>query len=246
MNNIELNISDIVNRAWELAKKHGIVIAVLIFAVSVISNLGASLSFPWSEYLIVMQSNDPDMIKEFGKSLPGYNFTKLLSDLIMCIASVGFINMALMLVKSSDAKISFNAFKLPLNTYALYIATSIVYGIITVLGCMLCLIPGIFLAVRLMFAPIRIIEHPEEGFVEAFKYSWNATQGNFWNLFLLGLLAVIFSIAGFLVCCIGVYFAYALIMFMFVIAYLDTNNITNPTSETPSAENNESGYVKTY
>ena len=246
MNNIEINISDIVSRAWELTKKHGIVIAVLIFAVSVISNLGASMSFPWKEYMHVIQSNDPELIREFGESMPGYNFTQLLSSLIMTIASVGFLNMALMLVKNSDAKISFNAFKLPLNTYALYIATSIVYSIITVLGSMLCLIPGIFLAVRLMFAPIRMIEHPEDGFIESFKYSWRATQGNFWNLFLLGLLSFVFCILGFMACCIGIYFAYALIMFIFVIAYLDTKNIISPNTEPASENSADSGYVKTY
>lgn len=77
------------------------------------------------------------------------------------------------------------------------------------------------------------------------------TKGNFWNLFLLGLLAMLICVAGFLCCCVGLYFAEAMVYFMLAVAYFtlysnDTPDSGNNVTETNEISSEGSSYTKTY
>jgi uncharacterized membrane protein len=65
-------------------------------------------------------------------------------------------------------------------------------GLLTVLGLLLLVLPGIYIAVRLAFVSFLVVD---EGLspVEAVKESWRRTEGRFWTLFggaMLGLFVV--------------------------------------------------------
>ena len=113
-----------------------------------------------------------------------------------------------------------SGFKMSVNTYVYFFLATIVVALIVSLGTVLCFIPGIFFGVRLIFVLPYILTHPEAGFGDAFKHSWNMTKGHFWDLLGLGVLYVIFCFLGLLCCCIGVYFAAAMGYFMLSVAYV--------------------------
>lgn len=62
---------------------------------------------------------------------------------------------------------------------------SIVFGILFVIGLVLLVIPGIFIAVSLAFF-LAIIALEDVGFVEGLQQSWELTKGKRFDVFLLG------------------------------------------------------------
>ncbi len=102
-------------------------------------------------------------------------------------------------------KVSFDAFKMPVMTYVNYLATEIVVGFIAGIGMCFCLIPGIFLGVRLQFAPYYVIDRGY-GISDAIKASWNDTKGNFWGIFGAIIVIGLFAVVGYLACCVGAFY----------------------------------------
>jgi len=86
-----------------------------------------------------------------------------------------------------------------------YIFSNILVVILTLVGFLFFIIPGIILAIRMQFYIYFIVEK-EVGPIEAIKKSWNLTKGSFWNLFLFGLLSGGVQILGVLVLLIGLVF----------------------------------------
>lgn len=102
-------------------------------------------------------------------------------------------------------KVSFDAFKMPVMTYVNYLATTIVVGFLAGIGMLFCLLPGIYVAVRLEFAANYVIDRGY-GVSDAIKASWHDTKGNFWGI--LGAVIVIglFICVGYLACCVGAFY----------------------------------------
>ncbi len=77
-------------------------------------------------------------------------------------------------------------------------------------GFILLIIPGIYLAVKLMFTTQRFVDD-ELSPVEAIKASWADTQGRWWRTFGLALLSIPLFIAGLLALGVGVLVAHVLV-----------------------------------
>lgn len=223
MNQIELNVSEVTGRAWELSKKHGLVIAVVIFACYMIANIFQSFGFPWQSYFESIAENGTRAFESMAESMGRMYGMQILSGLVQAILMTGILNAVIGLTNGTAKDFSLSAFKMPVTNYVYYFIVHILYSIIVCIGFMLCIIPGIFLAVRLLFAPVHVLTHPEDGISGAFEKSWKMTEGNFWSLFLLGLLAFLICIGGLMCCCIGVYFASAMAYFMMAVAYYTLN-----------------------
>ena len=91
-----------------------------------------------------------------------------------------------------------------------------VYGLIVGFGVCLCILPGIWLGIRLWYAPL--LASQGASFTEAFSRSWEMTKGHFWQLFLMGLTMFGILILGFCACCVGVIFAEVIVYFMLVLS----------------------------
>lgn len=75
-------------------------------------------------------------------------------------------------------------------------------SVITGVGFLLCIVPGVIALLGLQFATHLIVDRNLAP-VDALKESWRLTQGHKMNLFVFGLLVLAVHIAGFLACCIG-------------------------------------------
>ncbi len=83
-----------------------------------------------------------------------------------------------------------------------YIITVILVGLITFVGFILLIIPGIYLAIRLQYAGYLVVDKNLSP-IKAIKNSWSMTKGHAWHLFVLGLALLGINILGILVIVIG-------------------------------------------
>ncbi|MDH3346455.1 MAG: hypothetical protein OEL75_04645 [Kiritimatiellaceae bacterium] len=58
-----------------------------------------------------------------------------------------------------------------------------------------CVLPGVYIYVRLLFVSLILLEEREAGLIEALSRSWLMTRGNFWNLFGLTAINAVFQMA---------------------------------------------------
>ena len=70
------------------------------------------------------------------------------------------------------------------------IVAGIIVGVLTMIGFVLLVIPGLFLTVSLLFTTVYIADE-DESFVSAIRNSWSLTSGNRWRLFGLYLAVMI-------------------------------------------------------
>lgn len=92
-----------------------------------------------------------------------------------------------------------DAFKLPLLTFLKYFAAYLLLVVIIAAGSMLFVVPGVYLAIRLVWVPLYLVEHNDAGIFEAFGWSWKATSGRAIDLFGLAIAAMGLSIGGVLI-----------------------------------------------
>jgi uncharacterized membrane protein len=91
----------------------------------------------------------------------------------------------------------FAVFKNYLHAFLAVLLTGIIVGV----GFIFLIIPGIYLSVKLSFVAYLIVDKNLE-VIPAIQTSWKMTDGHFWQIFLIGLLAIPIMIAGFI--CLGV------------------------------------------
>ena len=130
--------------------------------------------------------------------------------------------------------------------YVFFLATSILFGLIVVLGTIAIIIPGVFLGVKLHYwAYALLIE--DEGITGSLKRSWRIVRGNWWRTFALGIIfllpiSLLFIIAelvpppgtqiiGF-IAALGYGWYYA----AFTVAFLQLTTVVPASTETELAE----------
>lgn len=85
-------------------------------------------------------------------------------------------------------------------------------------GFVLCIVPGIILALMWMFVSLVLAE-TQLDFWEAMKTSADLTAGYRWPLFCLMLASIVVILAGLVACCVGVFVAQPVVMTAMALAY---------------------------
>jgi len=111
---------------------------------------------------------------------------------------------------------------------------NLVIGILTMLGFVCLIVPGIILAVMWLFA-MPVIAETGLGFWEAMSESVRLTEGYRWRLFLLLLACILVAILGALVCCVGVFIALAVDFMALALAYRFLQARKGATATAPAA-----------
>lgn len=222
----ELSTSLCLSNGWTLFKKYGLTLSAITLAYYVIQQMAC---LPIS---ITRVMADPSINGAYygygaqpmfmqGTSIMLMIPCMLISALITYVFSFGFIGMIMQLTAGTLTSISFSPFKQPIMAYLKFIAVYILCGMAIGIGTLFCLVPGIYLAVRLNFVPYYILDHPNANIEEAFTAGWRMTNGNFWNILGLQLTCVGVVIVGFLLCCIGMVAAVPLCYFIESTAYYE-------------------------
>lgn len=114
-----------------------------------------------------------------------------------------------------------------------FVGTSLLAGIIILLGLVLLIVPGIIAGIMLMFVGYIVIEE-KLGPINALKRSMALTKGNRWKLFQLALLALGLNILGFLALLVGLFVTVPVSFLMTVHAYRTLSGSGKP-AEAPAA-----------
>ena len=212
----KISINQCVSGAWSLTTKNMVMCLIMLVAFCVVSAFG-SLTPQTTVYNTDNMTPEESLrilMDAFSNSFGVFTF---IGYIVQYAIYAGLYKMALN--GYNGLKVDTTAYKMPIATYLKYIAVYIVYEILMLIGLCFCIIPGIIIGTRLMFAPIIILDEPETEIVEAFKKSWTMTEGSFWNLFLLGIVVLLINLGGLICCCIGAIFTATTTIFISVIAY---------------------------
>ncbi len=94
----------------------------------------------------------------------------------------------------------------------------LLYMAMIVVGLVLLIVPGIYLALRFGMYQAAIVDR-NMGVIDAFKYSAQLTQKNVLNLFVIALFTFLIILAGCMALLVGLLFAYPMIWLMWMVAY---------------------------
>lgn len=223
----QFSVGLVLDKAWELTKKHFPVFLLLTILGYII---GGILQYAYyGPYIELVMENGTTITEEEWLSMmfadgDGWSWIGKIS----LIALFVFLANNYLLVVGGrmlhaavyDERVDMSAeFKNARHTFLFYLGTWIVYLVIVTIGSFLCILPGIFLAVRFMFAPMIAINHPELTFSEAFSRSWQMTKGHFWQMIGLYLLVILINILGLICCCVGYLLTMVITYMMYGYAY---------------------------
>ncbi len=133
-----------------------------------------------------------------------FNDVPILSYIVNTFVTLAFSSVILTIIHNKTPKFHdltkyFATYKKPLRILVL----SVIIYLITLVGLLLLVLPGIYLAIRFMFYPYYVIEHEHKTIAESLKEIFAITEGNFWNLFLFGVVAAVLNLLGLLALGVG-------------------------------------------
>lgn len=223
-----LSVSEILNDAWELAKKNiwilvgfTVVQFVFIFLVTILTGLFGGVSgagvliqnvvlslfdafFTVAFYQVFFKLIDEDTDPEFPDFIP--NLVKAVNFLIVKLV-IGMVMVFFIAIISSVY--FFN--KTDIDT-----SNPFSWDMLPVFG--LIAIPFIFLTIRLCFVVCFIVDQ-ESGSSESISQSWAITKGHFWLITMLFLVMLGLNILGAMAFLIGLLFTVPFSSLILIIAY---------------------------
>lgn len=167
------------------------------------------------------------IISMFGMPAQGSTVGKIVVNLINAIISsvfmLGYIKNLFQTMDGEEPQ--FSAYGQQSRKIITYLVASIIMGIVVTIGIFLLIVPGIYLAIRLQFYSIYIVEE-DCGIIESLQKSWNLTNGQVMPLFLLILAMIGIAIVGCILFFVGLFVAVPLIYMMQCYAFRKLNTIS--------------------
>jgi uncharacterized membrane protein len=175
---MKFSATDIIGQAWQLWKNHVIFSWMVLGVVFVVT--------------IIFGILDPK-----GESV----LVSILSMLVTLFFELGAFALFLKLVRTGqEGKIEEIIGQKEIYPQALI--GNIIYYLMMIVGFILLIIPGIYVAVRFMFLPYVFVDQ-KLGWQEALKEASRLSEGRRWDLFGFSLLLVVMNIVGALLLLVG-------------------------------------------
>lgn len=215
----KIEIGDIVSRAWDLAVKHWPIFLLITIISSFVSGIGVKVD-PVTAMEALSATDPITQLELLEEAIQTNYIAALIGFLLNIYLSFLVLNFYVNAARNGKPYDSLaEALKIDFNQLAIFFCVEVCYAIIVALGCCLLILPGIWLAVRLWYAPLLAATQGAT-FGEAIKGSWEMTKGHFWELFFMGLTMIGISILGLCAFFVGVFFAEVIIDFMLVVSFL--------------------------
>ena len=208
-------ISEAIKESWRVLKSQIWVLVGLCIGASIIS---FTLSF-------ILSPSDPT-------SIGGNSIYILVSTAFGTLFSLGYIKNLFQAMDGEDPQ--FSAYGQESRKLIKAILAGLLYAIIVVIGIVLFIIPGIYLAMRLQFYIVFIVDE-DAGIVDSLKRSWAITDKQVLDLLLVAVVVIAISIAGAMLLLIGLFIAIPLTYLMLLYIYRKLNVSTSAIEE-PAVE----------
>ena len=228
-------IGDIVSRAWDLAVKHWPLFVLLSIFNSILRNFIVDVDA--DSLMEAANLGDSAAFMEAYATAISFNPVKgIIAALLIVYLAYVLLNLYVNAYKNGRPYESLSeAFRVDFNQLAIFFCVELCYGIIVGIGTCACILPGIWIGVRLWYAPL-LAATQGASFTEAFKRSWEMTRGNFWNLFLMGLTMAGIALLGFCACFVGIFFAEVVTKFMLIVSFFVLNASDEPQAAEPTGD----------
>lgn len=105
-----------------------------------------------------------------------------------------------------------------------YFLVTVCYGLIVFLGLVLLIVPGVYLLVKYIFAPLLVVDKGLS-VSEAFKESARMTEGVKWKILKLALVCILLIILGFIALGVGLLVSIPVVQLMYVSVYRRLSSI---------------------
>lgn len=238
----ELRLDEIINRCWELTTKYWLYLIGIEILNSMVSNL--IIPSPSQQQLTnILQS-----YTKHGDLAAAIQSAAAVSALQMGLSfGIGILIASLIAyflemvnqkilwkgVNEGTGKVNLTELlKSSLNVqFFTFLLISLLASVLTGVATLFCILPGIFVGVRLVFVPIIAANHPELTISEVFSRSWSLTRGHFWTLLGYALVAFGINLIGFCCCCVGMLFTAVITEFMLAECYRRLCDEDYPTPE---------------
>lgn len=188
-----------INLGFKLAKKNIIFFIGIFVIVVVISSISSAIQ----------------MGVALEKQSMLYILLNVLTFIVNAIIGMGLIKISLEFIDNKKPKFS-DLFHT--KNLVNFILASLIRGVITFIGFILLIIPGIIFSIRLQYVPYLIVDKNLPP-VEAVKKSWKMTKGNTWNLFFFGILLFLVNVLGAILLLIGLFITVPLTMLATTFVY---------------------------
>jgi len=149
-------------------------------------------------------------------SAVGRVLIQLISFVVGIILAMGLIRASLAVCEGRKPEVSM---LMQTDGFFNYLVAGIIFGIAVFVGLLLCIIPGIIVAVVFMFFGYGIVQQPDLGAVDSLKRSAEITKGYRWQLFGLAILLALINFVGLLACGVGILFTYGISAIAIAYAY---------------------------
>lgn len=191
-------VSEVIKTSWDLLKKQIVPLVGIFIGYMIVAGI---ISF-------IISPSTPSV----GRQLLG-------SLISLCVSSFFVLGYYKNLFQTIDGmEPQFSAYKEQAPKLVTAILTSLLIGIIVIIGMFLLILPGIYLALRLQFSIMFIVEE-NTGVIDSMKRSWAITDGQILPLFVLVLASIGIGIVGALLLGVGLFVAMPLIYMMLCYTY---------------------------
>lgn len=197
----KFQISEVLATSWKALKSQIWVLVGLFIGYTIISGIVSSFTSP---------ANPQDFLSI--RSIIGWIIALIIGSLF----SMGYIKNLFQTLDGIEPQ--FSAYGQQAPKLVTFIIANIIYSIIVIVGLIIFIIPGIYLAIRLQFFMVFIVQE-DAGIMESLRMSWNITKGNAMQLFLLGLAMIGITIVGLILLIVGVFVAGPLCYMMYCYAF---------------------------
>lgn len=215
----DFSFSNVLDAAWAFCKKHGLKLSLVFAVVYLITNAIVQSGIDAEAYMNMLdrfaKGGEPDM-----SVLMNIFRVVCLAKLVELVLLVGVNNNALGIVTGRFKGVTLGAYKISPEVLLKYVAVNIIFYVLIFIGACFYFVPGIYLYLRLQFAPIAVLDKPEIGLGAAFAESWKRTSNHLMPLIGLSLAYCIISVVGLLCLFVGYFFAEAVILAATVYSYL--------------------------
>jgi uncharacterized membrane protein len=197
----QLDVGDAVGYAWKKFQQYAGPLILIVLIVVVVNLIGAILRFTIDSFVVGA-------------------LVAVLFWIVGQIVTIGVINASLMVTRGETPEPG-KAF----NTEYLgpFIIGSILYGLIVLIGLILCIIPGIIAAFMLSFYGFYILDRGLSA-TDALTASFNMVKDNFGKVFLVILVAFVINFIGAILCGIGLLVTAPICWIILAYAYRKLNN----------------------
>ncbi|HHZ97709.1 MAG TPA: hypothetical protein EYN67_19690 [Flavobacteriales bacterium] len=197
-----ISISNIVSEAWALFKEHAssiIVIMLVYFGTTIlISLIGIGVT---------------------GASIIMSVLFQVLQSVIGVILALGFYKIFLNILDGQTPDIHTLFSQTSPNLIIHSFVGSIVMALAVMAGLIFLIIPGLYIAFRLQFFNLVLLDQDEPNFSEALKSSWEMTRGYVLDLLGIAIISAFIVMAGILALFVGIFIAIPVVSLMGVLVY---------------------------